>query len=64
MLEQVLYMCECCKVQYKEKEKAMACERSHRKNTIIKDFKYHAMSAYPDRVLISFENGENIWYKR
>lgn len=64
MKEQKLYVCECCGTQYKEKSKALDCEKSHAKNPAIKDTRYHAHSAFPDRVEITFEGGKRIWYKR
>lgn len=54
MKEQKLYVCECCGTQYKEKSKALDCEKSHAKNPAIKDTRYHAHSAFPDRVEITF----------
>lgn len=29
MLEQKLYMCEFCRTQYKDKQKALDCEKNH-----------------------------------
>lgn len=64
MKEQKLYVCEYCGTQYKEKEKALNCEKAHSKKPTIKDARYHANCDFPDRVEIVFESGKSMWYKR
>lgn len=64
MKEQKLYVCEYCGTQYKEKEKALACEGKHKKATGIKDTRSHAGADYPDRVEVAFSDGTSQWYKR
>lgn len=64
MKEQKLYLCEYCGTQYKEKQKALNCEKIHKKISGVKDSRYHANGDIPDRVEISFSDGSSIWYKR
>lgn len=64
MLEQLLYLCEGCHTPYKDKVTAVLCEKSHKKISRVELAKYHAKGEYPDRLLVTFEGGETIWYKR
>lgn len=64
MREQKLYMCEYCGTQYKDKTKALSCEKTHKKVSNLKDTRYHANCDLPDRVEVVFEDGTSCWYKR
>lgn len=50
MKELKLFICEYCGTQYKDKEKAKQCEKSHNFATGISNAAYHANADYPDRV--------------
>ena len=68
MKEQKLYVCEFCGTQYKEKSKALDCEKNHHTPKTMKQPQYHAakcsQDGYPDRIEIVFEDGKVVWYKR
>lgn len=64
MKELKLYMCEHCGTQYKEKEAAKDCEKTHKVVIDIIDASYHAKADYPDRVRVKFSDGTFYWYKR
>lgn len=64
MKEQKLYVCDYCGTQYKEKAKAIACERGHKTAKGITDTRYHAGGDFPDRVEVAFTDGSRCWYKR
>lgn len=64
MRKQELWVCEFCGTQYKDKEKAGACEKNHRVAMKIKNESHHAGGDYPDRVEVVFDNGKSVWYKR
>lgn len=68
MKEQKLYVCEYCHTQYKDKNKAIQCEKNHHFPMSFKDYKYHAakdsQSGYPDWVEIIFEDGKCLRYHR
>ena len=64
MKEQKLYMCEYCGTQYKDKSKALDCERKHKQPDRVKNARYHAGCDFPDRVEIKFTDGTSCWYKR
>lgn len=67
MKEQKLYVCELCETQYKDKQKAIACENMHKKPVKVGNAAYHACKCdadgYPDRVEIEFSDGSKKWYK-
>lgn len=67
MKEQTLYICEFCGTQYKEKSKALGCEKNHHTPKAMGQLKYHAakcsQDGYPERIEVAFENGV-VWYKR
>lgn len=64
MKELTLYVCDTCGTQYKDKEKAKQCEKSHNFANSISNATYHANADYPDRIEVNFTNGKKIWYKR
>lgn len=68
MREQKLYICEKCGTQYKEKDKAVRCEKMHKSHVKINNAAYHACKCeadgYPDRVEIEFSDGSKKWYKK
>lgn len=64
MKEQKLYVCEQCGTQFKDKEKALKCEKGHKMPKLIRDARYHAGCDYPDRVEVAFADGTRCWYKR
>ena len=68
MKEQKLYVCEFCGTQYKEKSKALECEKNHHVPKTMRQPQYHVVKCsqdgYPDRIEIVFEDGKTIWYKR
>lgn len=55
MKEQKLYVCDYCGTQYKDKVKAMACEKGHRTPEGIANTTYHAGGDFPDRVEVAFK---------
>lgn len=64
MKEQKLYVCEHCGTQYKEKLKAIDCEKGHKEALAVRNTRHHAGGDYPDRVEVTFTDGTSIWYKR
>ncbi|MFI3171741.1 MAG: hypothetical protein R3Y09_06720 [Clostridia bacterium] len=68
MKEKKLYTCEICYEDYNDKEKAIQCEKSHKKAKGISKCSYlsigHNATGYPNKVVIEFEDGEKIVYSR
>lgn len=68
MKEQKIYVCDFCGTQYKDKQKALYCEKFHHSPRNFKNSKYHAASCpgggYPDYIEIEFDDGKVIRYKR
>lgn len=68
MKEQKLYVCEFCGTQYKEKQKALDCEKNHHTPKSMRQPQYHAamrsQDGYPDRIEVVFDDGKVLWYKR
>lgn len=64
MKELKLYVCDKCGTQYKEKQKALDCEKSHAVPQCIINPKYRANSEYPDRITIHFSNGKMVYYTK
>lgn len=62
------YMCEICKTQYKDKEKAKACEKSHCLPVGIVDARYLSNAqnekGYPTTITIEMADGTRQIYKR
>ena len=65
------YICDICHTEYADRDKAIACEKSHK---LIKGiceqvfrpagFDNSKASAYPVKVRIMMSDGFEIWYKR
>lgn len=64
MKELKLFVCDSCGTQYKDREKAKQCEKSHNYAKEIANAAYHANADYPDRIEVCFLDGKKIWYKR
>lgn len=68
MKEITLYCCEVCGTQYKDRNKAAECEKSHRRPVKIVAKKYHPIEMrqgdYPFSVEVLFDDGKKIIYKR
>lgn len=68
MREFKVYQCEVCGTKFSSKEKAVECEKTHRK--IIKAIaaKYRpytsAKDGIPDYISVSFDDGSEVRYKR
>ena len=59
-----LYQCEFCNTQFNDQEEARECEKSHVRIVSVIPKKYRVREEYPDRVIVSFENGEELSYIR
>lgn len=59
-----LYQCEICNTQFNDPVKARECEASHVKIAGVISKKYRAREEYPNRIIVSFENGEELSYER
>lgn len=68
MKEKTLYQCEICGTEYAQEDNALKCESSHRAIESVVPKKYRSLksnpSGYPDRVLVTFDDGEEIEYTR
>ena len=68
MKETKYYECEFCHTQYKDKDKAIQCEKNHHVPKVIEHCKYHAAkdskNGYPDYIEVVFEDGEYLRYRR
>lgn len=64
MKELKLFVCDSCGTQYKDRDNAKQCEKSHNFANRIVNSTYHANADYPDRIEVHFTNGKKIWYKR
>lgn len=69
MKEVMLYQCEVCGTQYKDKRKATECERSHNKPVRISGMKFNSMNCgssdgCPVKITVVFENGACVDYRR
>lgn len=63
MTKKELFTCDVCHTDFNTKEKAIACEKSHKKGEI-KDLRFRANENFPDKVLLKFDDFDNteIWY--
>lgn len=61
-----LYTCEIYHTDYAEKEKAVACEKGHKKATAYQGhYKPIAMTwPYPYAITVTFEDGKQIRYRQ
>lgn len=68
MKEITKYKCEYCGFVYDDKEKCADCESNHQIPVEIADFIHHqgqtTCSKYPHSVVIKFQNGASIVYKK
>jgi hypothetical protein len=68
MKELKLYQCELCGTQYASEKFAKDCEESHRIIKEAKPYKYRSLKSnpdgFPDSVIVEFDNGRQIIYKR
>ena len=67
MKERKLYVCEICNAEYNAKEKAIACEKSHKKIKEVKATQYVHSSAnakgFPMRISLTMTDGSVATYK-
>lgn len=61
MKESKYYICELCGTKFKDKEKCIKCESSHRKIDTVKP-KYYGGQRKP-MLFITFEDGKTVEYK-
>ncbi len=63
-----LYVCELCGTQFANKADAEKCEKFHRFPKLVTpgSFKPFTMNGdgYPDKVLVNFDDGSQIQYRR
>ena len=68
MKKQTLYVCEFCNTQYKNEKDAVICESNHHTPKKIGKSYYHSAKhtkdGYPDKIEITFDDGEVIKYSR
>lgn len=62
------YVCEICGTTYNSESNAIECEQHHRKPKEVFAVKYRPKNmcadGYPDTVIIKFDDGQSIRYKR
>lgn len=61
-----LYKCEICEHEYKSGEAARECEAGHKRAEVIEEqefCKYSPYKEYPERLIVSMEDGKNIEYR-
>lgn len=63
MTKKELFTCDICHTDFNSKEKAIACEKSHKK-CVIEDYRYRANEDIPDRILLNFDNRKRVWFVR
>ena len=62
MIEKSEYICEVCEATYKDKEKALLCEKFHQMDgEVITQF-MRPKNMYPSRLLVEYKDGKKIWY--
>lgn len=63
-----LFVCEYCNTQYKDKDRAIECEKHHKRIKKIVSAKYRSINScadgIPDYVTVEFEDGKQVKYKR
>lgn len=65
MKEQKFYVCEYCNTKYKEKRKAVQCEKNHHSPKSFGICNYNSIiDSYPDWIEILFDNGKCFKYRR
>ena len=63
MTKKELFTCDICHTDFNSKDKAVACEKSHKKVEEVKDMRIRPNEKYPDKVLLKFADGHEIWYR-
>ena len=63
MKENMLYQCEICNTQYKDKEHAERCENCHKAPEKVQAIKYRCRCEYPDFINVTFDDGSIRKYK-
>lgn len=68
MKETILYKCEICGTEYKDKKKCEQCEACHKKKGKIIKMRHQPYSfdhsGYPDKITVRFEDGMEKMYSR
>ena len=68
MRKVITYCCDHCGYEYETEEEAIVCERNHKLKLSIIDSIYYSMDdipdGYPEKVMLSGEDGKHVWYKR
>ena len=68
MKEQVLFVCDHCGTQYKDKNECKKCENSHKKPVEIVSRKYVSLknlpNGYPLQIQVRFDDGSIRIYKQ
>lgn len=68
MKENKLYECEYCHTSYRDKDKAIECEKNHKHIKGILDIKYLAFksdkSGIPNKISIEFDDGTKAWFEK
>jgi hypothetical protein len=66
MLEMKQYQCEFCKTVYKERDKAVACEKNHKtpKTVFAKNYlsQKSEPTGYPTEISVHMDNGDTVTY--
>lgn len=64
----VTYKCDHCGYEYETEEEAIVCEQNHILKLSVIDSIYYSMNdipdGYPEKVVLSGEDGEQVVYKR
>lgn len=63
MTKKELFTCDICHTDFNSKDKAIACEKWHVKVEEVKDMRIRPNEKYPDKVLVKFTDGHEIWYR-
>lgn len=63
MTKKELFTCDICRTDFNSKEKAIACENSHEMAEKVKDMRFRPNENHPDKVLLKFTDGIEIWYR-
>lgn len=62
MIEKTKYICETCEATFKDKEKALLCEKFHQMDgEVITQF-IRPNCMYPSKILVEYKDGKKIWY--
>ena len=62
------YVCDHCGYEYATEEEAMVCEQNHKHELRVIDIIHapisEAVDGYPEKVVLTGEDGKYVWYKR